>query len=287
MEEEGADVMRVELIISGVGLALIILPLLAWKWRVKVSLAIPGAIIIGGLTGLMVNQIDTAAGGFNIVALVFIELAFILIITALVIGVRFYRDPERSPGETQNVILSPADGKVIYINKVDQSSSLVSTKGKRKYNLEEITSTDLLDSAAYLVGIDMNVFNVHVTRSPICGEIILCKRTKGKFISLRNQESEIVNERVTTVIGNGVIRVAVVQISSRLVRKIVSNIKKGDVLDIGQRIGSIVFGSQVDLVIPGPENIKIEVKDGDEVKAGISVIARYNISAFNQGHLTV
>lgn len=276
--------MRIEIIVSSVVLSLVFLPLLAWKWRIRISTAILGGIVIGGLTGLIVNQIDSSMTGFNTIALIFIELISILTITFLIIIIRFYRDPERSPSETENVILSPADGKVIYINKVDERSSLVSTKGKKKYNLEEITSSDLFTDAAYLIGIDMNVLNVHVNRSPISGEIVFYKRTQGKFISLRNQESEIVNERVTTVIGNGTFKVGVVQISSRLVRKIVSYVKKGDVLDIGQRIGSIVFGSQVDLVIPKLDNLKIEININDEVKAGISVIARYGVSAVHQNH---
>ena len=123
----------------------------------------------------------------------------------------------------------------------------------------------------------MNILNVHVNRSPIEGKIIFHKRTKGKFISLRRQESEILNERVTTVIGNGTLRVGVIQIASRLVRRIVSYVREGDSLDIGQRLGAIVLGSQVDVVIPELENLKMEVKPGDEVKAGVSVIARYSL----------
>ncbi len=121
----------------------------------------------------------------------------------------------------------------------------------------------------------MNILNVHVNRAPIEGKITLCKRTKGRFMSLRKQESEILNERVTTVISNGTFSVGVIQISSRLVRKIVSYFKKGDRLKIGQRLGAIVFGSQVDVVIPELNNLEIEVNPGEKVKAGISVIARY------------
>jgi phosphatidylserine decarboxylase len=84
-----------------------------------------------------------------------------------------------------------------------------------------------------------------------------------------------VNERVTTVIDNSTFRVGVIQIASRLVRRIVSYIKEGDSLEIGQRIGVILFGSQVDLAIPELQNLRIEVRQGDEVTAGISVIARY------------
>lgn len=266
-----------EIFASSVALALVLLPLLAWKWRIKIRTSILGGIVIGGLTGLIVSQINSAFAGLNMAVLALTELSSILMITFLAIIARFHRDPERSPLETDNVILSPADGKVIYVNRVEKGSSLVSTKGKSKFKLDEIMSTDLLPDVAYLVGIDMNIFNVHVNRSPIGGKTIFQKRTKGKFISLRRQESETLNERVTMIIGNGTFSVGVIQIASRLVRRIVSYVKEGDSLEIGQRIGAIVFGSQVDVAIPELENLKIEVRPGDEVKAGVSVIARYGL----------
>jgi phosphatidylserine decarboxylase len=277
LEEEGVLKMRPEIFVSSVALALVFLPLLAWKWRIELRTAILGGVVIGGLTGFIVNRIDSAYTGLNTASLVLIELAFISIITFLIIITNFYRDPERSPKETKGVILSPADGKVIYVSKVEKGSSLVATKGKRKFEVNEITSTDLLADAAYLVGIDMNILNIHVNRAPIGGKIIFCKRTKGRFISLRRPESDIMNERVATVIGNGTFKIGVIQISSRLVRRINSFIKVGDSLDIGQRLGAIVFGSQVDVAIPELENLKIEVKPGDEVKAGVSVIARHGL----------
>jgi phosphatidylserine decarboxylase len=275
VEKERILTMRPEIIISSVVVALVFLPLLAWKWRIGVKMAVYGAVIIGAVSGFLVNWIDSAMPGLHMAALVVIELCFILVISALIIASRFYRDPERYPSEREGVIMSPADGMVVYVNEIDKNSSLVSTKGKRKYPLTELTNTDLLKNAHYLVGIDMNIFNVHVNRSPIKGKIVLCKRTKGKFISLRCEESPVVNERVTTVISNGKFKVGVVQISSRLVRKILSYIKEGEKLDIGQRLGAIVFGSQVDTIIPELDDLRIEVKPGDELKAGISVIARF------------
>lgn len=267
--------MRPEVIISGVVVALVFLPLLAWKWRVSIRIAVYSGLIIGVVSGFLVNWIDSAVTGLHIALLIIIEFCLILAISALVIASRFYRDPERYPAEREGVIISPADGMVVYVNEVDKGSLLVSTKGKRKYPLTEIANTDLLEDARYLVGIDMNILNIHVNRSPIKGEIVLRKRTKGKFISLRREESPVVNERVTTVINSGKFNIGVVQISSRLVRKILSYIKEGDKLDIGQRLGAIVFGSQVDTIIPELDDIRIEVKPGDELKAGLSVIARY------------
>lgn len=267
--------MRPEVFVSSIALALIVLSLLAWKWRVKIRLAFLGGIIIGALSACLVSLINSVYPGLNITFQLLMALSFTLIITLFIIITRFYRDPERSPQETKGVILSPADGKVIYINEIAKGSSLVSTKGKREFKLEEIAATDFFHNATYLLGIEMNILNVHVNRSPIGGKVILSQRTKGLFISLRKQESEVVNQRVTTVFDNQTFKIGVIQITSRLVRKIVSYLKEGEIVDIGQRMGAIVFGSQVDVVIPSLENLKIVVKPGNEVKAGISVIARY------------
>lgn len=265
-----------DIFVSSLALALIFLPLLAWKWRINMKVAIMSAVVIGGLTGCVVSLIDSLSGELSIVTQLLIELALIFLIALVAIPFRFYRDPERTPLETEKVILSPADGQVIYVSNVEKGSSLVSTKGGRKFRLDEITATDLLTDTVYLVGIDMNLLNVHVNRSPIRGKTIFQKHTKGKFISLRRQESDTVNERLTTIIGNDMFRIGVVQIASRMVRRIVSYIKEGDDLESGQRIGVILFGSQVDVAIPELKNLRVQVKPGDQVTAGISVIARYD-----------
>jgi phosphatidylserine decarboxylase len=268
--------MTAEIFISSLLIGLVILPSLAWKWNIKIMTAIFGAIIFGALSGLITYWIATSVVDLHIALLILIEFCLILTFTAIIILLRFYRDPEREPPEMENVILSPADGKVVYISKVEKGSSLVVTKRKQKFELNEITSTDLLTDITYLVGIDMTILNVHVNRAPVGGNVLLCHRTKGKFISLRRPESDVMNERVTTVIDNEQFRLGIIQISSRLVRKIIMRIKEDEVLTIGQRIGSSVFGSQVNVAIPELENIKIEVKVNDEVKAGITVIARYD-----------
>ena len=261
--------------ISSIALSVLFLSLLAWKWCVKRSVAVFHGIIIGALTGFIVSWITTSILGLNTVIIMLLELCLIFTISFLAIIFNFYRDPGRVPPETEKVILSPADGKIVYVNSVEKGSLLVSTKGKNKFELTDIMSSDLLNNAAYLVGIDMNILNVHVNRAPIEGNILLCKRTRGKFISLRRQESEISNERVSTIIDNGLFKVGVIQISSRLVRRINAFIKKGDNVSIGQRLGSIVFGSQVDVVLPELNNLRMKISPGDEVKAGITVIARY------------
>jgi len=261
--------------LSSVGLALITLSLLGWKWRLQMTMVVPGALLIGALSAIVVSAIETTTVDLRLWAMMLIELLLIVLVTFACIVLRFYRDPKRVPLETGNVILSPADGKIIYVNSMREEVSLVSTKGDRSFELKEITATDLLTDAAYMVGIDMNVFDVHVNRAPIAGKIILQKRVNGRFVSLRRTDAEVLNERVTTVIDNGRFRVAMVQIASRLVRRIVSFRNEGDSVSIGQRIGMIKFGSQVDVVIPRLKSLEVIGTPGDRVKAGVSVIARY------------
>jgi phosphatidylserine decarboxylase len=92
-----------------------------------------------------------------------------------------------------------------------------------------------------------------------------------------------VNERLTTVIQNASLTLAVVQIASRLVRRVETFVSPGQTVSIGQRLGIIRFGSLVAVVLPQREDVKIEVKVGDRVVAGVSVLARYGASAETGG----
>lgn len=264
-----------EVMVLGIALALASLPLLGWKWRLDMRIVFSGSLVIGGIAGGLVLLIDYFLVDLSIIFVLLTELILIFILVSICIAVRFYRDPERIPTETENVILSPADGQVIYVSEIEPASSLTTTKGKRRFKLHEVMATDPPPNVAYLIGIDMNILNVHVNRSPIEGKIVLQKYIRGSFLSLRRPESETRNERVTTIVDNGQFKIAIIQIASRLVRRIVSYLKEGDTVVIGQRIGMIVFGSQVDVAIPQLENLKITVKAGDQVRAGVSILARH------------
>jgi len=267
--------MIVQIYISSLILALIILPVLGWKWRINIRLAVTAAVIIGSITGFIVNRIASITPEMNFLALILIEFAIIILISTLAIIYRFYRDPERVPPQTEQVILSPADGKIIYISPVDKNTSLISTKGRRNFKLDDIAATGLLSGSNCLIGIEMNLLNVHVNRSPVGGKIIWQRHIHGRFLSLGKPEAEIINERVSIIVDNGSFRVGIVQIASRLVRQIVSYLKEGDTVHIGQRLGMIRFGSQVDVIIPEIKGLQIKVKVGDIVLAGISILAEY------------
>jgi len=157
----------------------------------------------------------------------------------------FFRDPERV-APLGKLVLSPADGEVVSVKSV---------------------SPDLTRISIFL-----NIFNVHVNRTPIPGVVTEVAYRKGKFLIASHDEASVENEQNTLVIeGNGT-RVICRQIAGFLARRIVCYKRPGDPVSTGERIGYIKFGSRVDVFF-GPEWIPV-VKVGDRVAGGSSILAR-------------
>ena len=152
---------------------------------------------------------------------------------------RFYRDPERQAPDRDDVIVSPADGVVIYVRKSEGGMLPVSDKHGRRYPLVELTKTQLHSDDAVVIGIAMNFADVHVNRSPLDGRVTFCRHFPGMFGSLRKPEMLFENERATTVIERDDLQVAVVQIASRLVRQIAVFLREGEPVALSQRLGVI------------------------------------------------
>ncbi|HEX17723.1 MAG TPA: phosphatidylserine decarboxylase [Thermoplasmatales archaeon] len=171
---------------------------------------------------------------------------FVLILILTIFVMIFFRDPERRVGEG---IVSPADGRIIDINEIDDPDVGESIK----------------------ISIFMNLFDVHVNRMPLDGRILRIERTKGSFLPafLKNADK---NERNTILAETEIGKVKIVQIAGMLARRIVCYIREGDFLRKGERIGMIRFGSRVDLILPRRE-VKIRVRKKDRVKAGADGIA--------------
>jgi phosphatidylserine decarboxylase len=164
----------------------------------------------------------------------------------------FFRDPERTIPDAAGAIVSPADGKVTAIVPV-----LVD--GVRRTR----------------ISIFLNVFDVHVNRSPITGIIRDVRYQKGKFLNAMNAASAEQNEQsVVTVEGDGQIIIFKL-IAGLLARRIVFNKKAGDQLRRGERIGLIKFGSRVDVLFAYEADLQIKV--GDRVKGGSSVLANFRL----------
>ncbi len=197
----------------------------------------------------------------------------VLILFILLFFYRFFRNPNRViPGE-MNDIVSPADGRVIYIKELEANQIPVTIKKKRVASIQEITKTDILEQPCYLIGIAMTLFDVHYNRAPIDGKVIMVKHTPGTSIGLNTPESTLTNERNTTVFQreDGVMA-GVVQIAARGVNRCIVMSKEGDVLKRGEIFGKIRWGSQADLVIP--RNCEILVREGEQVHAGSTIIAK-------------
>jgi phosphatidylserine decarboxylase len=186
--------------------------------------------------------------------------------------IRFWRTPIRKIKVKENEIISPADGNVIYINKIEAGNIPVSIKKGRSLLLNELTKTDLLETPCWLIGINMTPFDVHKNCSPIKGKIILNEHFNGKFLSLKEADALVENERNTYVIENDKLKIGVVQIASRLVKRIDTYVKPGQQVEQGEWIGMIRFGSQVDVILPA--NINICLIIGQQVYAGITIIGK-------------
>jgi len=169
----------------------------------------------------------------------------------------FFRDPERVVPASEGAIVSPADGKVTDVSRI------------RVNGVER-----------QRISIFLNVFNVHVNRSPIAGVIRDVRYQRGKFVNAMSANSAEDNEQnIVTVEGEGQ-TVVFKQIAGLLARRIVFHKKLGDRVARGERVGLIKFGSRVDVLLDPAANVRVNV--GDIVKGASSVLA---VSAGERGTL--
>lgn len=197
----------------------------------------------------------------------------ILVLFVLLFLYRFFRNPARKvPGDANDVV-SAADGRVIYIKELEKGQMPVTVKKMRIAELSEITKTDLLERPCYLIGIAMTLFDVHMNRAPVDGKITFIKHTPGTAIGLNTPSSTVTNERNTVIIErNDGLKAGIVQIAARGVRRCIVMAREGDTVKRGEIIGKIRWGSQLDMIIP--RNCEIMVREGEQVYAGSTVIAR-------------
>jgi len=262
-------------IILNIFISMVVLSLLAVKLNIVRPFVMKTAVVISLLSALSAQTLSTVMIRSSVIYMVSLSILISLGISFLVIMVSFFRDPERNTPKEKGIIISPADGTVRYVKEIKTGEIAFAEKKGRTFPLKELTHTDIIDKGAYVVGIEMSIIDVHVNRAPIDGKIKLIHRSSGKFLSLRDIDSVLENERVTTLFQGNDISIGVVQIASRLVRRIVVYKKLNDTLSAGERFGRITFGSQVDVIIPGIKGLKINVEQGDFVQAGTSVIAEY------------
>lgn len=225
-------------------------------------------IVVASILSYLMSVI--LSGGPYWLSFIFVPV-FVAVIAFTITMIRFWRTPNRKISAKPNEIISPADGNIIYFHKLEVGDVPISYKKGISATLNEVTQTDLLSVPCLIIGINMTPFDVHKNCSPIAGKIILNKYIHGKFLSLKNPEAVAQNERQTVVIQNEELTIGIIQTASRLVRRIDSYVKTGDIVEKGKWYGMIRFGSQVDIIIP--HNYVPNVEIGQQVYAAESIIA--------------
>lgn len=253
--------------LAGALFALLITVPLAWKWELGVRRVAIATVLLASVA----IAIAAVVGPSEVVGAVMVA-GLTLAAAFAILAYRFYRDPEReAPPSGEDVVISPADGEVIYVRQAKGGVIPRSTKKGRDYELVELTRTPLREEDAIIIGIAMSFLDVHVNRAPVAGRVRLHKHFPGRFGSLGKPEMVYENERATTVFERDDCEIAIVQIASRLVRQIASYVDVGEDVVLGQRVGVIRLGSQVDIVLPS--HVRVDVEAGQHVRAGETVLA--------------
>lgn len=177
--------------------------------------------------------------------------ALVPVLLLLFVGY-FFRDPERPIPTGDRQVVSPADGRVMYVREIDEPR--------------------FLGGKALQVSIFLSVFNVHINRSPVAGRVAYKEYVPGRFEAAWVDKVEEINERSYIGLEHGAHKVLVAQIAGLVARRILTWPKVGDQLERGERFGLIKFGSCTQVYLPlGSE---VLVKAGDRVVGGTTLIGR-------------
>ena len=195
-----------------------------------------------GITSVVYLALIT--GAFAFISL--IPAAIMLALTLLVAW--FFRDPERKTDYQDGHFYSPADGKIVEIS----------------------TASHPFTGNAIKVGIFMNIFSVHVNRAPCTGRVDFLEYIPGKKLAAFAPKASEINERNFIGFSTQWGAVMITQIAGLVARRIVCRLRRGDVLEVGQRCGMIKLGSRVDLYLPNDTVLRIKL--GENVKAGLTCI---------------
>ncbi len=182
-------------------------------------------------------------------SLSFTAIAVLMLLLALFVCY-FFRNPSRTIPEGERSVVSPADGKVVRIF--------------------DLPHQEAEQAGGQGVSIFLNIFDVHVNRSPIGGRLDSLEYKRGRFKAAFDEEASRVNEQNVLTISSPEMKVVVKQIAGLIARRVVCWKKPGNSVERGELIGLIRFGSRVDVLLP--RQVKLLVKVGDRVKGGSSIL---------------
>ena len=174
-------------------------------------------------------------------------------LVAVLFCINFFRDPKRLITVSENQIISPADGKIINIETIDHEL------GKM-----------------HLISIFLNIFDVHVNRMPLTGTFSKLDYKKGEFLVAFDHNASSENERNEIEINTKIGKIKVIQIAGLVARRIISYAKINEKMELGGRLGFMLFGSRIDLLIP--YNTQLKVRSGQKVVGNCTIIATFDQS---------
>jgi phosphatidylserine decarboxylase len=172
--------------------------------------------------------------------------------------VYFFRDPLRRIPAGPGLLVAPADGKVVEITRLEHD--------------------DFIGGRAIRIGIFLSIFNVHLNRAPCASRVIALRYSPGGFISATRPECATVNANTWIGLEESsppYRRLVIRQVSGAIARRIVCDLRPGETLDRGQKVGMIKLGSRTDLILPDTGDLTLDVKLGQRIMAGTTVVARY------------
>jgi phosphatidylserine decarboxylase len=165
----------------------------------------------------------------------------------------FFRDPERADSAVPGDVLSPADGRIVAVDRVEENRHL--------------------ETEALRISVFMSVFNVHVNRIPMDARVVTVKHVPGGFAMAHLDAAGVINERTEILMEDGSGRRSLmVQVAGLVARRIICRLREGDDVVRGNRFGLICFGSRVDLYLPAQAQPMVDI--GTRVRAGQSVLAQ-------------
>jgi phosphatidylserine decarboxylase len=206
-------------------------------------------ILIGGLIFLVLNLISFRflSATYPITTII----VFIITLAVFLFLISFFRVPRRELFVGENMVIAPADGKVVVI--------------------EEAFDEEYFKEKRLQISIFMSPANVHQNRCPESGEVVYSQYHKGKYLVAWHPKSSTENERHSVVIKNDKVEILVKQIAGALAKRIVNYLQVGQKVEQGAEMGFIKFGSRVDVLLPLSAKIKVQLNQA--VKGGITVLA--------------
>jgi len=194
---------------------------------------------------------------------IWLAVVFLILLVFLLF---FFRDPPRKVPSEPAIVVSPADGKIVEIERVDDCP--------------------MVPGSVLKIGIFLSVFNAHVNRAPVAGTVTALSYVPGRFHYALRSKASAENESNSIILSCPEIpgrRVLIKQIAGVFARRIVCRCKLGEQLARGERFGMIKFGSRTELYLPYSRQLRVQVSKGQKVKAGSSVLLRYDFSPGQTG----